>query len=245
VEDIGALSAEQAWILLDGRVYWTVDGGASWTNISPGQAPILAATFLDEQHGWLVGGPSAGGAGFSVWRTADGGESWQEASFAPTSATLFDARPVALDFISPLEGWVALKLASSANFNVGRLFHTTDGGITWEERSLPGGGTIDFVNEMHGWTLAGAEGDVLYETQDGGLSWQMARSNAESTLRMRDPLRHSLPGVAEISYVSQTTAWAYTRSRECNDLNCTTSSILWRTLDGGVGWMEIAPPELP
>jgi len=245
VEGLGALSAGEAWILLGGRVYRTSDGGMSWTNINPGQAPILAAIFLDRQHGWLVSGPSAGGAGFTVWRTADGGLSWQEASFAPTSTTLFDARPVALDFTSPLEGWMALKLASSANFNLGRLFHTTDGGITWEERSLPGGGSIDFVNDMHGWTLAGAEGDVLYETQDGGLSWQMARSRAEATLRMRDPLRHSLPGAAEISYVSQTTAWAYTRSGMCDDLNCTTSSALWRTLDGGLNWMEVALPELP
>jgi hypothetical protein len=243
VEGLGTRSAEQAWILLDGRVYWTGDGGMSWADLSPGQAPILAATFLDEQHAWLVSG--AGGAGFSVWRTADGGVSWQEALFTPANITPLDARPVALDFTTTQEGWMVLKLAGSANFNLGMLFHTTDGGITWEERSLPGGGTIDFVNATHGWTLAGPEGDALYETQDGGLSWQPALSSAEATLRMRDPLRHSLAGTGEISYVSQTTAWAYTRSGTCDELNCTSSSALWRTLDGGVSWVEVALPEHP
>lgn len=245
VDSIGAQSAQQAWVVIDGHFYWTGDGGVSWSERSPGQGSIQAATFLDQEHGWLVSTPGASQAGFTLWRTSDGGQSWQDAPLAAGRETLLSARAISLDFINPLEGWLSVKLASSANFNLGVLYHTTDGGLTWEELSLPGGGVIDFINQTHGWTLAGPLGDELYQTQDGGRTWQPAHSAAAAPLGMRDPLGPDLPGAAKISYVDSTTAWAYTRQGECNSQNCTSSSALWRTLDGGTHWVQVALPAAP
>jgi photosystem II stability/assembly factor-like uncharacterized protein len=245
VDSIGALSEEQAWVVSEGRFYWTGDGGVSWSERSPGQGSIQAAAFLDQEHGWLASPPSASQPVFTIWRTTDGGQSWQDAPLAAASETLLSARAVSLDFINPLEGWLSLKLVSSANFNLGVLYHTTDGGLTWEELSLPGGGVIDFVSETHGWTLAGPLGDELYQTQDGGRTWQRAETISRAPLGMRDPLQGSLPGVAGISYVNASAAWAYTRSGECDRQNCITNSVLWRTLDGGVTWRQVELPANP
>ena len=245
LESVVALSAEQAWTVVDGRLFGTIDGGASWHDLSPGEGPIQAATFLDAAHGWLVSAASDGLAPFTLWRTTDGGLIWQEAPFMTAGDTLLDARAVSLDFISPLEGWLAFKLPSSANFNLGVMYHTTDGGLTWEERSLPGGGKIDFTSATHGWTLAGPQGDQLYQTQDGGLTWQAVEAAAAAPLVLRDPLRSSLAGAAEISYVDSIVAWAFTRAGECDSQSCTSSSALWRTLDGGVTWMQVSLPAYP
>ncbi len=245
VESIGALSAEQAWAVVDGRLVWTADGGASWNDRSPGQEPVQAATFLDQERGWLVIAPNAAQPSFTIWRTTDGGLTWQGAPLTAASGMLLDARVVALDFVSPLEGWLALKLASSANFNRGVLYHTTNGGLSWDERSLPGGGSIDFVTETNGWTLAGPQGDELYQTQDGGRTWLPVDAASTAPLGMRNPLRSSLPGAAGISYVNSATAWAFTRTGECDSQRCTSSSTLWRTLDGGVRWVQVALPAEP
>jgi photosystem II stability/assembly factor-like uncharacterized protein len=243
VDSIGALSEDQAWAILDGQLFWTDDGGISWSERSPGQDTIQAATFLDQEHGWLVIPPSAAQPDFTIWRTIDGGQSWQSARLAAASETLFAARAVSLDFISPLEGWLSLKLASSANFNLGVLYHTNDGGRTWEELNLPGGGVIDFVSESHGWTLAGPQGDELFQTQDGGHTWQTAGSAPGASLGMSDALRGSLPGVAGISYVNASAAWAYTRSGECDSQSCITNSAVWRTIDGGITWNKVEMPD--
>jgi hypothetical protein len=245
VESIGALSEQQAWVVLAGRLYRTDDGGASWNDISPGQTRVQTATFLDRDHGWLVISPNAAHPEFSIWRTTDGGLTWQETPLAAASDTLMDARAVSLDFISPLEGWLSLKWVSSSNFNLGTLYHTADGGLTWEERSLPGGGAIDFVNQTQGWTFAGPQGDQLYQTQDGGLTWQTLSSTSGAPLSMRDPLGSSLPALAGISYINPTAAWAFSRSGACDSQACTSSSALWRTLDGGVRWVQVALPTSP
>ena len=246
VESVIALSAEQAWAVVDGRLYWTADdGGLNWSDCSPGEGRIQAVTFLDHEHGWLVSPLDAAQPGFNIWRTADGGQSWQAVPLSAFNETLQSARAVSLDFINPLEGWLSIKLASSANFDLGTLYHTRDGGLTWEELSLPGGGAIDFTSTTHGWTLAGPQGDKLYQTADGGRTWQSADNTDGAPLGLRDPLRSSLPGVDEISYVDSSVAWAFTRTGECGAQGCTTSSAIWRTLDGGVTWDQVSLPAYP
>jgi hypothetical protein len=242
IQGLGALSADQVWVLLDGRFFWSDDGGQTWADLSPATARIQIGYFLDAQHGWLVSAPSTAEPVFQVWRTADSGASWQAAPLALPNEILMDARGVSLDFINSLEGWLSLRLASSANFNLGRLYHTHDGGLTWEELSLPGGGEIDFFSATLGWTLAGPQGDEPYRTQNGGLTWQPAETALPTSLVAPEPLLGSLPGAVEMRLVDAQTAWAYTHSGACAAQVCTSLSALWRTLDGGQNWL---PAPLP
>jgi len=171
VHSLGMVSPEQVWALLDGHLFWTGDSGLTWAEIDLPEVSVQAVYFLDAAQGWLVSGPFLTSLTFQLWHTRDGGMSWQGTGSLPVSEMLLDAHVVGLDFISSQEGWLSLRLASSSNFNLGSLFHTIDGGLTWEELSLPGGGAIDFLDSHLGWTWAGPQGDLPYQTLDGGLTW--------------------------------------------------------------------------
>ncbi len=77
-----------------------------------------------------------------------------------------------LSFVSATTGWVV-------NFN-GEIYKTTDGGQTWTlqlmARTREGDDiefrSVGFANEQVGWAGSLSEGHVLYETRDGGDTWQ-------------------------------------------------------------------------
>jgi photosystem II stability/assembly factor-like uncharacterized protein len=175
-----------AWAFLQSRVFWSTDIGWSGREIGPPGTPVRAAHFLDAARGWLVSGPTPANLAFQVLRTSDGGVSWQPAGAIPADEMTVDARPVSLDFINPQEGWLSLRLASSSNFHLGCLFHPTAGGLSWEALNLPGGGAIDFLDASEGWTWAGPEGNIPYQTLDGGLTWQPARAVPPGVLSIPD-----------------------------------------------------------
>ena len=62
----------------------------------------------------------------------------------------------------------------------GEIFNTTDGGQTWTRQLLEQTRSGDpvqfrsvaFANENAGWAGSLAEDHVLYETRDGGQTWQ-------------------------------------------------------------------------
>lgn len=178
IQDMQLISPQSGWVLREGRLLSTNDTGSSWRDLTPtdGQAgPLLAAEFLDEQQGWLVRqAPEPEQPNIiEVLRTRDGGASW-ESFIVPLAGGLSD-QPIAeayLDFSNPDTGFLALKLQSGSSFSLGRLFATIDGGQTWEERSLPLGEPVAFLDAEQGWTAGGPAGDQLYRTLDGGHTWQ-------------------------------------------------------------------------
>ena len=86
--------------------------------------------------------------------------------------------PVNLHGVSFLkkEGWVVGRL--------GKIFHTTDGGESWEEQKS---GTdllltaVDFVDRTHGWVVG--ERGVILHSEDGGATWKQQQSSVPSVHR--------------------------------------------------------------
>jgi photosystem II stability/assembly factor-like uncharacterized protein len=189
VRTMDLLEPDTGWVLVGDRLLWTRESGTHWTEISPpaeASGSILAVNFLDLQKGWLVRrtDQTDGWGQLSILFTDSGGLDWRESLLEIDTG--FDALPVAaafLDFVDAQTGWLALQLQTGSSFSLGRLFFTRDGGLTWQERSLPLGEPVEFIDAERGWVTGGPSGEFIYRTLDGGRTWQ------EQTLPLPDDAR--------------------------------------------------------
>lgn len=138
----------------------TRDGGKTWSQL-PQSGSIVVFTFLDTLHGW-------GGYDWLLYKTTDGGISWQfqteirddtEPGVGPE--VYFNA----LSFLDSLNGWAFGDIFYHGIISEA-IYRTTDGGNTWNRESV--GLTPDFGSAMdgkmldryHGWAVCG-DGSVL------------------------------------------------------------------------------------
>jgi photosystem II stability/assembly factor-like uncharacterized protein len=175
IDEFQLVTSQQGWALRDDQLLWTPDGGENWISRSPADlgGNTLGAFFLDTEHGWLASANSEDGS-WQILNTQDGGQSWSAVTLPVDPLTIGFAEKVHFDFLDSQTGWAAVKLGSSSAFSLGVLFATTDGGQTWQTRTLPIGEPVKFVDALNGWTAGGASGGELYTTRDGGLTWQDA-----------------------------------------------------------------------
>ncbi|HEY1601070.1 MAG TPA: YCF48-related protein [Pirellulales bacterium] len=133
-------------------------------------AELSAVTFVDTLHGWAVGDRGV------IWRTDDGGESWQ-LSASGVSGTL---RTV---FFADSENGCAAggEYRSYLRSTKGILLRTSDGGRTWETDKgllLSTIHKIKFFGGPKGWALSEPSAifpSGVFCTDTGGRSWtQMA-----------------------------------------------------------------------
>ncbi len=160
--------------LVSGTVGWsdpviarTVDGGLTWglSTLPPGDGPMTLA--LAGPSRVFVTALFGSNGGTHVYRSDDGGATWQDASIglAPNQAYL------GISFVDADHGFV------SGGFASGVVSRTADGGDTWQ--SLPSSGLggyarwLWFADEQIG--LASC-GDGIYRTEDGGMSWTLVQA---------------------------------------------------------------------
>jgi len=177
--DFDLLTPQDGWVLLGNSLYATHTGGESWEEITPpdlGQRGIWAAHFLDPRQGWLLLAQAgeAGEPSFVLAVTTDGGISWRGVPLPLFAQGDLDARVASahLFFVDGDTGWLVFRRATSANFDVGVLFRTTDGGETWTRLAIPIGDPVYFSTTNLGWVAGGAAGDEFYRTRDGGSTWE-------------------------------------------------------------------------
>lgn len=151
-----------------GTILVSGDGGATWKSQRSGTSRDLnVVCFLDETHGWVAG----------EWEyvlvTRDGGKSWNRQHKAVQREGInYIGELYAMSFPDADHGWIIGDEKT--------LMHTTDGGRHWQTahfdvspglfpsfmRQLV---SIDFVTADCGWAYAGGR---LYQTLDGGSSWE-------------------------------------------------------------------------
>jgi len=116
----------------------------------------------------------------------------------------------------------------------GTLLRTTDGGVTWEPRPVPGGEELDFrsisaqdVDTV--WVASAGEGELsrIYHTQDGGLNWSLQRTNKEPK-----------------GFYDSIAFWDKQRGLVLGDQVGGRLTIL-RTEDGGASWARVSAEEQP
>lgn len=165
-----ALDREHIWLCTgEGEVYFSGDGGESWTSqdaVGPsGGLALYGIHFCDESYGVAVGDTD------TVIITQDGGEHWTAGA-----ATTGGVDNYAVFVFSPYR-WIV----GTAVLAAGPLWMTFDGGLTYEHKVFTGMATrrvnaIDFATPGVGMmvvTLPGGPVSQVWETIDGGNSWQM------------------------------------------------------------------------
>ena len=252
LRDAELLPGGDGWALQGNRILWRSGTTGIWDDITPANiSTILDAAFPDPVHGFLI--TQTPDAALTLYRTKDGGETWRS---APLPYVAVDVGAAYLEFVDAQTGWIALKMASSSAFSIGRLFATVDGGQTWEERMLPLGEPVQFSDALHGLVSGGPMGDELYCTTDGGHTWAAADEQACQNAASQPQLAGWPQNTDKHSQTDAKNAWALTRNGSCGGylplgdstpldgtapLPCVLETHLWMTADGGKTWMEITP----
>jgi photosystem II stability/assembly factor-like uncharacterized protein len=190
--DIEAVDRNVASILSigvggDSRIYRTTDGGSTWTLTFQNPDPNAfydCMDFFDRKNGLALSDPVDGK--FRILATANGGRSW---SVLPS-----DGMPPALpgEFAFAASGTCLVTgPGSNAWFATGgsteaRVFHSTDGGLTWSVASTPirsdansGIFSLAFADAQQGLAVGGdftqpdVAIDALALTSDGGETWTL------------------------------------------------------------------------
>jgi photosystem II stability/assembly factor-like uncharacterized protein len=149
-------------VLDPGAVLRSTDGGRRWEQVGliPGES-VMSLSFVDASHGWAVTDHTDAAQGFarSLWRTADGGETWTRLQTAPPDNKEQYTQVV---FVDRQTGYLATGW--------GHLYVTHDGGATFapvdttDSRSV----SYDFVDPKTGWKV---QDFTIQTTSDGGATW--------------------------------------------------------------------------
>jgi photosystem II stability/assembly factor-like uncharacterized protein len=170
------------------------------------------------KKGWAVGAMG------TILRSEDGGKSWQTIDIA-TDVDLYR-----VCFVNETQGWAAggrirmaptnKQMAHDERGGYGYIFHTTDGGKSWQCQYGQRGRHIFgmyFIDEKTG--FACGELGFLLKTDDGGKSWR------------------ETPG-------TNTRRWLYgiTFKDKLNGFIVGESETVLKTIDGGASWVKVDAP---
>jgi hypothetical protein len=264
VTDMQLLAENQGWVIAQGQLLWTTDGGVTWLNRTPNEIEwdIRAASFLDLTTGWIVGAAQPDAQGRSplyLGATKDGALTWQlqpVTAFNPIEPGSTQGA-VELNFFDANTGYMQIKLASSSSFDIHTLLKTVDGGATWQEIAVPNGSPVRFADANTGWTVAIATDAPLQVTNDGGVSWTPAESTPVATSATE--LDTAQLAATATTFLDNDRGWIAVERGVCSGakqagvspeeeaiaaeqpFDCIQYSALLSTPDGGNTWIDITP----
>lgn len=199
------------------------------------ESPALVSIhFFNELDGWGV-------TETQIIRTNDGGITWYDVTPQGLAEAGYSIELFALDHDN-----IWAHKPDFSNFpNSGVLYYTSDGGMTWTNRTTPfSGADIQFLDANNGWALAdlgvaaGSHAVAVYQTTDGGTTWTQKYTN-DPNLENADgslPFGGLKSGLAPLN---MQTAWVYGVTYAPGVV------YLHRTDDGGASWREATLPLPP
>lgn len=170
--------------------------------------------FVNENKGWIVTRPG------KVFRTDDGGNSWQLLYQRTPGQVLFRC----MTFRDSLTGWIG-DITSETNADGAVFYQTTDGGFTWNPHTLPDPvpkglcGMFNLDNQnIYG--VGRYYGDASFiKSSDGGLTWTVK------------DLTSQIRGLVDVYFFNPDTGIAVGSIQQNG-----TKGVIIKTTDGGENW---------
>ncbi|MGG4220124.1 YCF48-related protein [Paenibacillus jamilae] len=194
------------------RLYYTHDGGKTWNNISPSENVQFQdkleygkdISFTDSRHGWVVR-QNLDQTATVILRTADGGQSWD------VSALPSGDHVSSIQYVNPTTGWIMAYTKLNEQDQQKMLYHTTDGGATWNKvaqssgmtsyksgSGLPDQGSVagmSFSSNNQGFVAINLDSRVkLYKTPNQGKTWTPVANSLQGCPQAKAEAQQSLEG---------------------------------------------------
>jgi|GEM_PF-1647409 len=233
--DIQFVSLEKGWALgnalntslnlWQGVLLTTKNGGRNWEVQERFPDYMVSIDMVDDQHGWAAAGrynDLLGKLEGAIYRTSDDWQTWQRMYF--DNLQLFDL--VAFD-----------AQHACACGSKGAIFSTYDGRSSWHhavinssDSSLIWFHNLFFVDASLGWVTGSQSSSqdgpwygALFQTRDGGNTWNMIYQNIGDQWLWR------------VTFVDTLQGWAIGQGAD---------GLIYHTVDGGYHWIE-QNPDLP
>ncbi|MBN9085561.1 MAG: glycosyl hydrolase [Reyranella sp.] len=222
-------------------IYKSSDAGRSWSHSGLKNSKFIGRVVIhptnpDLVYAAVLGDIFGPNDERGVYRSKDGGKSWQRVLFRNDVSGAID---LTMDRTNPRLLFASIWEAKRNFWNISSggpgsgLFRSTDGGDTWEEITRkPGlpegmlgkiGVSISPAKQGRVWALIEAEGDKtgLYRSDDFGMRWTMVSPDRD--------LMHR--------------PWYYTHvfaDTQHPDTVYVTNLQMWKSTDGGMSFAEVS-----
>jgi photosystem II stability/assembly factor-like uncharacterized protein len=232
-------------------------GSQTPTSTIPGA--FASVQMIDARTGWAVSWDIAGTGAYSILKTGDGGRHWKTMlrclSAEDQGRGFF--KPCSTDFHSAsVAAVVQPEYDSQTQTYRRRIFHTSDGGATWQSSEIAARDLETppvFIDGLHGWVFAtdhfpGPDpssayigGQIaLYRTTDGGNTWQRVASGPSTPqIPTTTDDGYGIPPLAasaQMQFITPQTGWLIGSSLHPDD---SSYSWLYVTHDGGSSWQPV------
>ena len=260
---IFTLDLKTGWIVIKrqsspafnlGSLIKTSDGGDTWETMSlPGGDPVY---FTDPSRGWIVTGIDHN----VLYLTEDGGRTWQIQNVVDQAKE--PARYEMPSFNVAGQGILPVLTFGPAKTRLA-IYQSDDNGQSWRlasDTSVPSSaaqGSSYSVSPDGQWIMTLSDGEVLQGSYRGTelmgkSSWLQSTPQAGQKSLLPNHAQ-AVEGITSLDMASNTQGWAVSQSGSCTStvqagshsktgLQCTSSTTLVGTSDGGLTWNTITPP---